>query len=258
MTPARRAGRTVWRRRPAGQTGAALPEAWPGFGLRGPRRTALASSRSLWETLSLPLGDDGVVAGRDEAGDPVVLGLFRTAQLNAVVIGSAWTAQVLALRAIDAGAEVVVESARPPVWAPFTAHAAAGGRCTAIHGVGEIPDRQPELSGPVLVVRDCGAQPPRKGPARAPWQAVLTLLPFLGPHAAGLLAEADLVGVQRVSPQEAEVLARTLRLAPEQAAALPGLDDGAMLWCTTRHRVFVRWEPKAAETGLLGEARRID
>ncbi|WP_159012083.1 hypothetical protein [Streptomyces sp. NRRL F-5123] len=188
----------------------------------------------------------------------MLLSLFRPAQLDAVVIGSAWTAQVLALRAIGTGAEVSVESARPRVWAPLTADTAAGGRCAAVHGAGEVPQREPGLSGPVLVVRDCGAQPPSNGPARTPWQAVLTLLPFLGPHAARLLAEADLVGVQRVSPQEAEVLARTLRLPPEQAAALPALDDGAMLWCTARHRRFVRVEPTAAEAGMLGEARRID
>jgi hypothetical protein len=208
---------------------------------------------------SLPLADGGVPAGTDDAGDPVVLGLFRPAQLDVVVIGSAWTAQVLALRALGAGARVTVESARPRLWAPLAAGASAERPGVAVHGVGgALARHEPELSGPVLVVRDCGAQPPRNGLAPAPWQAVLTLLPFLVPPAAEALARAELVGVQRVSPQEAEELAEALRLTAEQAAALPTLDDGTLLWCTTRQRRFVRLEPTPAEAELLGEARRID
>ncbi|MFI0897647.1 hypothetical protein [Streptomyces sp. NPDC020983] len=207
--------------------------------------------------MSLPLGDDGVAAGTDEAGDPAVLGLFRPAPLDVVVIGSVWAAQVLALRALGAGAMVIVESARPRCWAPLMRGTAAGGS-PSVYGVGEVPLQSQDLPGPFLVVRDCGAQPPRSRLARAPWQAVLTLLPFLGRQAAGLPAAAELVGIQRVSPQEVQVLARTLQLTREQAAALPGLDDDAMLWATARHRRFVRLAPSAAETELLGGARRID
>lgn len=238
---------------------AASPVPWPGFGLRGPRHGLRPSSRSRVASLSLPLADDGVVAGTDDAGGPVVLGLFRPVQLDVVVVGSAWTAQVLALRAVGAGARVAVESARPRLWAPLAAATSADGPGVVVHGVGGVlPHREPAPSAPVLVVRDCGAKPPRNGLAPAPWQAVLTLLPFLGPLAAEPLAQAELVGVQRVSPQEAEELAGVLRLPREQAAALPTLDDGTLLWCTARQRRFARLVPTPSETELLGEARRID
>ncbi|MFI0722445.1 hypothetical protein [Streptomyces sp. NPDC021224] len=259
MTAPGRTGRTAGDPRSAASEGAsALRTARPGLGLPGPRRAAETWSRSQLTGLSLPLGDDGVLAGTDTAGDPVVLGLFRPTPLDAVVIGSVWTAQLLAVRAVEAGAEVSVESARPRLWAPLASGAAAGRWRLTVYGVEEVPHREPGLRSPVLVVRDCGAQPPPSTLARAPWQAALTLLPFLGPQAGELAAEAELVGVQRVSPQEAEVLAGTLRLDPQQTAALPGLDDDAVLWCTARHRRFARLAPAPDESQLLGEARRID
>lgn len=248
--------------RPAGAAEQAVPaqrrKAMPGYGLRGPRRDRHGLSVRQLETMALPLGDDGVVAGIDEAGNPAVLGFFRPAQLDVVVIGSVWTAQVLALRAVGTGARVAVESARPQVWTPLAQQAGGGQQCMTVHDVRELPSQGPTVSSPVLVVRDCGTYPPRSRLAKAPWQAVLTLLPFLGPQAPRLLGEAGLVGVQRVSPQEAEVLARVLRLTREETAALPALGDGVMLWGTPQHRQFVLLQPTDAEVGLLGEARRID
>jgi hypothetical protein len=233
-------------------------KARPGFGLRGPQRDRHGLSARQLDTMSLPLGDDGVVVGIDEAGNPAVLGFFRPAQLDVVVIGSVWTAQVLALRAVGTGARVAVESARPQVWTPLAQDAGGGQQCMTVHDVKELPSQGPTVSSPVLVVRDCGTYPPRSRLAKAPWQAVLTLLPFLGPQAPRLLGEAGLVGIQRVSPQEAEILAKVLRLTREEAAALPALGDGVMLWGTPQHRQFVLVQPTDAEVGLLGEARRMD
>jgi hypothetical protein len=233
-------------------------KARPGFGLRGPRRDVHGLSARQLESMSLPLGDDGVVAGIDEGGNPAVLGFFRPTQLDVVVIGSVWTAQVLALRAVGTGARVAVESARPQVWTPLAQAAGGGQQCMTVHDVRQLPSQGPTVSSPVLVVRDCGTYPPRSRLAKAPWQAVVTLLPFLGPQAPRLLREAGLIGVQRVSPQEAEVLTKVLRLTREEAAALPALGDGVMLWGTPQHRQFVLLQPTDAEVGLLGEARRID
>jgi hypothetical protein len=110
----------------------------------------------------------------------------------------------------------------------------------------------------VLIIRDLGIRPPRSRLSPAPWQSVLTLVPYLGPTAPRLLANADVVGVQRVSPQEADVVGKVMRLGRDDTASLPTLADSVALWCTQKHRQYVMTQPTDAETGLLGAARRMD
>lgn len=232
----------------------------PGFGLRGPRRehhfVAPETLTSL--ALSLPVGDDGVVIGVDPQNQPAVLSLLRPAPLDVVLVGSMWMAQVLALRAVAVGARVAVESARPPAWAQMAQSAGGGQQCVTVHDVRQLAPQGPSVSSPVLVVRDCGARPPRGQLAPAPWQTTLTLLPFMGRKAPQLLRRADLIGLQRLSPQETEVARRILRLPAEVAATLPQLSDNTVLWCTRDHQQFVMTRPTEMETGLLGAARRMD
>ncbi len=87
---------------------------------------------------------------------------------------------------------------------------------------------------------------------------MLTLLPYLSPTAPRLLQQSSLVGVQRVSPDEAEQIGRLMRLPRQAVDSLPTLGDGVTLWCTPRDRQFVMTQGTDAETGLLGGARRID
>jgi hypothetical protein len=110
----------------------------------------------------------------------------------------------------------------------------------------------------VLVVRDCGARPPRNRLASTPWQTTLTLLPFLDPRAGARLADADLVGVQRVSPVEAQAAARALHLPEPDTAALPALADELTLWCNRRVRRYVLLTPTQVEVSFLGPPRRVD
>ncbi|UGY93902.1 hypothetical protein [Streptomyces gobiensis] len=230
----------------------------PGFGLRGPRGNRhLLPTESLGD-LTLPVGDDGIVIGVDPQNQPAVLSLLRPKPLDVLLVGSVWMAQLLALRAVAVGARVAVETARPPAWTQMAQAAGGGQQCVSVHEVRQIAPQGPSVSSPVLVVRDCGAQPPRSQLAPSPWQGVTTLLPFLGPKAPRLLARAELVGLQRLSPQETDIVARIMRLPRQVAAALPTLSDNAMLWCTRNHQQFVLTEPTDAETGLLGAPRRID
>lgn len=233
--------------------------AMPGFGLRGPRRDrhVLDGGEQL-ASLSLPVGDDGVVIGVDAARQPVTLGVNRPAAFDMVLVGGLWAAQVIAFRTVATGARVAVETARPQVWTAMAQAAGGGQQAVTIHEPGRVPPQGASVAGPVLIVRDCGAQPPRGRVSAAPWQSVLTLLPYLGPNAPRLLQNAELVGVQRVSPQEAEVVGRILAVPAADLAVLPTLDDSITLWCTRRHRQFVMTEPTDAESGLLGTARRVD
>ncbi|WP_335938170.1 hypothetical protein [Streptomyces sp. PTD5-9] len=229
-----------------------------GFGLIGPRRERQSVTVDQLASLALPVGDDGMVIGVDAQGRPAVLGVNRPTPYDVTLIGGLWTAQVLALRAAATGARIVVETGRAPAWTGL-AHAAGGGQpCVTLHDVGRVPPQGPSAGSPVVVVRDCGMRPPRGRVVSAPWQSVLTLLPYLSPVAPRLMEKSALVGVQRVSPDEAARIGRILHLPAAETQALSTLADGVTLWCAGGDRQFVMTQATDAETGLLGGARRMD
>ncbi|WP_043683492.1 hypothetical protein [Streptomyces xylophagus] len=229
-----------------------------GFGLLGPRHPRHALPVDQVEALSLPIGDDGVVVGIDPEGQPAVLGVNRPTPYDILLISGLWTAQVLALRAAATGARVAVETGRPQAWMQMV-HAMGGGQNgLAVYDVGRVPPQGASAGTPVLVVRDCGMRPPRGRVTSAPWQSVLTLLPYLSPVAPRLMRQARLVGVQRVSPDEAAEIGRVIGLPRADLDTLPTLPDGVTLWCTERDRQYVMTQPTDAEVGLLGVARRMD
>jgi hypothetical protein len=67
-----------------------------------------------------------------------------------------------------------------------------------------------------------------------------------------------LVGIQRVSLDEAEVTGRTMAFPRTDVEGLPTLHDGLTLWCGDRDRQYVMTRPTDAESGLLGTPRRMD
>ncbi|KWT56583.1 hypothetical protein ADL21_39025 [Streptomyces albus subsp. albus] len=234
------------------------PRPQPGFGLRGPRRSPHVLTAESLGSLTLPVAEDGVIVGIDPQNRPAVLSLLRPNPLEVALVGSMWLAQVLALRTVATGARVAVETARPPAWGQMAQAAGGGQQCVSVHDVRQIAPQGPSVSSPVLVVRDMGARPPRNQLAPSPWQTVLTVLPFLGPRSPQMLARADLVCLQRLSPEEAEVVTRTMRLPAQIGQVLPTLSDNAMLWCTRDSHEFVMTQPTEAETQLLGQPRRMD
>ena len=231
---------------------------WAGPGPRGPRWEQHVLGPGHLDALALPIGDDGVVIGTDGQGTSAVLGLFRSRAYEVVLVGGIWTAQLLALRAAAIGARVVVETARGSSWSPLAQAAGGGQACVTVHQVGRIGPQGASVTTPVLVVRDCGARPARCRLSPGPWQTMLTLLPFLDPAFERLLTAADVVGVQRVAPEEAELVGRALRLPATEVTALSGLADGVTLWGDRRTRMLVRSGATTAEAQLLGQARRVD
>ncbi|MEU6311594.1 hypothetical protein [Streptomyces sp. NPDC047014] len=229
-----------------------------GFGLVGPRRERHTVPAAELDALGVPVGDDGVVIGVDAEGRPAVLGVNRPTPYEVTLIGGLWTAQVLALRAAATGARVAVETGRGQVWSALAREAGGGQPCVTLHDVGRVPPQGASAGSPVLVIRDCGMRPPRGRVAAAPWQSVLTLLPYLSPTAPRLLTQSSVAGIQRVSPDEATQLAPLLGLPQPAVDALPTLGDGVTLWCTPRDRRFALTQATETETALLGAARRID
>jgi hypothetical protein len=227
-------------------------------GLFGPRHAGHTVATDHLAALSLPVGDDGVVIGDDAEGRPQMVGFHRSTPYEVLLIGGLWTAQVLALRAAGTGARVAVETGRAQEWTVLAQTAGAGLECVTLHDVGRVPPMGATVSSPVLVVRDCGMRPPRGRVVSSPWQSVLTLLPYLSPVAPRLMRASTLVGVQRVSPQEAEQIGRILGLSRAETEALPTLADGVTLWCSGRERHWVMTNATDAESGLLGMPRRMD
>lgn len=229
-----------------------------GFGLVGPRHGRHSLSALQVDELALPIGDDGVIVGVDAGGQPAVLGLNRPTPYDVVLISGLWTAQVIALRAAATGARVAVETGRASAWMQMV-HAMGGGQNgLTVYEVGRVPPQGASASTPVLVVRDCGMRPPRGRVVSGPWQSVLTLLPYLSPVAPRLIRQARLVGVQRISPDEAAELGRTMASPRADIESLPTLPDGVTLWCTDRDRQYVMTHPTDPEIGLLGTPRRMD
>ncbi|MFJ5228013.1 hypothetical protein [Streptomyces sp. NPDC088400] len=229
-----------------------------GFGLRGPRRERHSLSADQLEALTLPVGDDGVVIGVDAGNKPAVLGINRPTPYDITLIGGLWTAQVLALRTAATGARIAVETGRGQTWTALAQTAGGGQPCVTLHDVGRVPPQGASAGSPVVVVRDCGMRPPRGRVVSAPWQSVMTLLPYLSPVAPRLMEKSGLVGIQRVSPDEALQIGRIMNLPQAETEALSTLSDGVTLWCTARDRQFVMTQATDAETGLLGSARRMD
>ncbi|GAA2636485.1 hypothetical protein [Streptomyces axinellae] len=227
-------------------------------GLLGPRHSAHALPADHLGALSLPIGDDGVVVGNDSEGRPQVVGFHHPVAYDVLLIGGLWTAQVLALRLAGTGARVAVETGRAQAWTTLVQAAGAGQECISLYDVGRVPPMGATVGSPVLVIRDCGMRPPRGRVSSMPWQSVLTLLPYLSPVAPRLLRGASLVGIQRVSPDEAQHIGRIMQLPRREVEALSTLGDGVTLWCTRHDRQYSLTQPTDAESGLLGTARRLD
>ncbi|MCK8680399.1 hypothetical protein [Streptomyces lichenis] len=227
-------------------------------GMFGPRYPGHFLAAGQLGALALPVGDDGVVVGDDAQGRPQMVGFHRATAYEVLLIGGLWTAQVIALRAAGTGARVSVETGRAREWTALAQTAGAGVPCVTVHDVGRVPPMGASVSSPAVIVRDCGMRPPRGRVVASPWQSVLTLLPYLSPVAPRLMRSASLVGVQRVSPEESELIGRVMGLTQVEVDALPTLADGVTLWCSGAERSWVMTAPTDAESGLLGLPRRMD
>lgn len=226
--------------------------------VRGPRHERHLLEAADLHALTVPVGDDGVVVGTDPNRRPAVIGLFRPRPVDCALIGGSYLAQLVALRAAATGARIVVETARPELWGPLAQNAGGGQQIVSVVPVRRVGALGASAASPVLLIRDCGARPPRLPQPKTAWQSTLTLLPYLDPHFAAQLTGADLLALQRISPQEAQLAARIGRLGPQDVEALPNLPDELALWCARQGRQYVYSMPTQLEAGLLGAPRRMD
>ncbi|HVE95689.1 MAG TPA: hypothetical protein VNA67_01680 [Pseudonocardiaceae bacterium] len=211
-----------------------------------------------------PLADrGGMVLGSGPHDEPLSVSMLRPEPTRLVLVGGLYLARQVALRAMATGAWVVVATGRPAAWQVLSRAAGEGpdGRPTPLVQVRRLaPVELPRASedAPSLVVHDGGAVPQELFAPRSPWQTTLYVLPYLHPQAEGTANNADLVLLQRLPMEQAQLAARMWRLtAPmtNQLAALP--DDGVValgpdLWLP------LRLVTTPAEREILGPVRRGD
>ncbi|HEX5740703.1 MAG TPA: type VII secretion protein EccE, partial [Pilimelia sp.] len=153
----------------------------------------------------------GLMVGVNRDGVPVLVRLFRPEPTRALLVGGVAAAQLLAVRALAAGARVVVRTTRPGAWEPFARAAGAPGAEVAV----TLP-ATPEPGGddplhPLLSVLDAGPVP-YDLPADAAWRTQLVVRDELVAVDSATLALSDLVVLQPLRAAEADLVGAVLGL----------------------------------------------
>jgi type VII secretion protein EccE len=207
------------------------------------------------DSLDLPIGTAGLMIGANRHGAAVTARLFRAEATRVVLIGGVRAAQLIVLRAMALGARVVVQTARPQAWEPFTRGVSAPGETIPVIAPGRPVAGPPGTPlHPLLVVIDAGpvAAEAQPGPG---WYTSLVVRDELTMVDVDAVSRADLVMLQPLRPDEAAL-----------AGAALGLGDSAE-WLTrirddmvgVVNRRALRWALLSAtpiESQLVGPATR--
>jgi hypothetical protein len=202
----------------------------------------------------------GLWLGRDQAGGPVTVRMFRPAPLHVVLVGGAWAAKLVTYRALRFGARLVVVTPDPAGWIDLGRRAT--GRTDRVAVVDDLRapvSRVASADAPVLRLTGLGAAAEQDPPVTAlpQWNTRLSVLPQatpeqVTPYRAAQLASADLLLTQRLSAPEAATLAAALRLTERTSYVLQVLHDD-MLAVLTRAGVRYAWlHPTSTEQSTLG------
>jgi ESX secretion system protein EccE len=107
---------------------------------------------------------------------------------------------------------------------------------------------------PRLWVNDVGLGSEDNPPG--PWETALSVLPGITPTAPALLAEADVVLMQRLNAEDAEVCATVLRLPEGMETRLRQLHDGMLMTVVGGAPKFISLATTPIEEEILGPPRR--
>ncbi|TDC31563.1 type VII secretion protein EccE [Micromonospora sp. 15K316] len=229
----------------AGGLAATLPLA-----LAGPSRTAPAAHLP-----ELSLGDAGLMLGTNRQGRSLAVRLFRPESTRVLLVGGVHATQLVVLRALALGAQVVVQTTRPHLWEPFVR-----GAGTPDATVPLIPPGRPLPAGagtplrPLLLVRDVGPVPvdPQPGP---PWRSTLVVREELTKADTDVLGRADLVVLQPLDAGEAALAGATLRLG-DSAQWLTRMRDDMVAVINRRALRWARLSLTPVEAHLVGSPSR--
>lgn len=213
-----------------------------------------------------PSGDrGGMIIGSGPKGEPLGTSILRPQPTRMVTVGGLYLARQIALRAMATGAWVIVATGRPAAWKVLE------------RAAGETPDgRQVPLAqirrltpfdlprstedAPLLVIHDGGAVPQELFPPRSAWQTTMYVLPYLHPQVgSGTAANtADLVLLQRLPLNQAQLAGRIWYLQPPQVQQLTTMQDDGVIALGNMVWTPIQLVTNKREQEILGPVRRGD
>ncbi|NYI93427.1 hypothetical protein HNR02_006802 [Amycolatopsis endophytica] len=210
------------------------------------------ASEEALELLQVSASSVGLPLGRDQNGFPVALTLFRPEPVSVSLIGGAWAARLMAYRALRAGARLLVFSQHASDWVQLGQSATGRTDRVAVVAPGSPPAVSASADAPVLCLHDA----PQSQSEPEAWQTRVLLHRRLTPERVGAMPGSDLVLMQRLTPNEASLLAPALRLTQRTSQQLQMLRDDmlAVLAGETNHYVWV--DPAPGERERLGRPGR--
>jgi hypothetical protein len=201
-------------------------------------------------------GGGGLMVGRDRHQAPLVVRLFRPEPTRFAFTGSLAAAQMLVLRMIAIGAQVMIQTARPADWARFVQQTGVGPGQFAFVPPGDRPGPPGRAARPEVLVVDVGQvswqQVDRGGNGRA----VMIVRHELTPADRDLLVGADVVVLQPLTEAEAAVAAAGVGAAESES----WMSRISASMVTVVNRGVVRWatlNPTDLELRTLGDPRRF-
>ncbi|MGP4016878.1 hypothetical protein [Saccharopolyspora sp. 5N708] len=212
-----------------------------------------ASERDL-DLMQLTGTSFGFLLGRNQAGFPVTLTLFRPDPVSIALVGASWAARLLAYRALRYGAKVLVFTDQPAGWSDLGQVATGRGDRVAVLEPGSHAGVVASPDAPVLSLYD-GESPP--SPAEpAPWQTRVMVLHQFNAGRAATVLESDVVMLQRLMPYEASVIAAARRFTTRTAGQLQALRDDMLAVLTKSENHYVWLSTSDEERDELGRPGR--
>jgi len=198
----------------------------------------------------------GLLLGRGQQGDAVLLRMFRPQPTRITLIGGLWLARLTVFRAMALGAHVLVRTVDERRW----------------HGLGEVavgdPDRVRVITGgkppvrarldePVLHVHDMENQRVFDLQPGDVWQTTLTVASQLTDAAADALPAADAALVQRMWAQQAVYVASRLGVDHDLAAQIESLPDDTVALLSDAQLRLAHLSPTEIELQMFGPPGRL-
>jgi hypothetical protein len=210
--------------------------------------------------LTATAGPAGVILGRDFSGELTPVPLLRPEPTRVVLVGGPWATRLMVFRCLAVGCRVVVTTVAPARWTNLAEIAGSTDRVWVLpaHGTADLPLGPPGSVQPVLHVNDIGLGTPGSRPPLGPWQTSLTVLPVLTAQSASNLTDANIVVLQRLGADEAELCASSLRLAPAAGHRLQQMHDEMLVVISGNQIRYLTFSTTSVEDQLLGPPRRAE
>jgi hypothetical protein len=224
--------------------------------LRSLRIGSHTASDGALAQLELATPGVGLVLGHDADQRLVAVRLFRPEPTRVTLIGGGWLCQLLMLRTLALGARVAIVAAQPDSWKGFGEWATGRKDRAAVFAADALVPPPASLAEPALVVYDLGSLGPSAPADPAPWRTELTVLPQLTGYGEPVVQESNLIILQRLTADEAQVARSALRLSKQTEQLVQTLGDDMVAILGAGANRYAWLAPSAVERLHLADPRR--